>query len=112
MPYKMSGNLLLAHPDAKEAAEFYREAFGMEVYEETEHETGFTSGERILYIAQESEPGFVYEFFVPDLEAAKEELVAKGCKVVTWEGKGKPCYIEDPFGFMFNLWEAPEEFED
>ncbi len=104
MPYKMSGNLLLAHPEAKEMARFYREAFGMEVYEET--------GDLVLYVADEAEPGFVYEYLVPDIEAAREELVAKGCEVVVWEGKGKPCYMRDPFGFVFNLWEAPEEFQD
>lgn len=110
MPFKMSGNLLLTHPEAKAAAEFYEEALGLKVYEETEDETGFTTGDNILYLANEPEPGFVYEFFVPDLEAAREELVAKGCEVVVWEGKGKPCYVRDPFGFTFNLWEAPEEF--
>lgn len=52
MPFKMSGNLLLAHPEVK------------------------------------------------------------GCQVVVWEGGGKPCYMRDPYGFVFNLWEAPEEFQD
>jgi len=22
-----------------------------------------------------------------------------------WEGKGKDCYMRDPFGLTFNLWE-------
>ncbi len=112
VPFKMSGNLLLNHPDAKEAARFYEEALGLEVYEETEDETGFETGDNILYLAKEAEPGFVFEFYVPDLEAAREELVARGCEVVVWEGRGRPCYLRDPFGFVFNLWEAPEEFED
>ena len=112
MPFKMSGNLLLTHPDAKEAAEFYRDDLGLSVYEETEDETGFETGDLILYLAREPEQGFVFEFFVPDLEAAREELVAKGCEVVLWEGKGRSCYVRDPYGFVFNLWEAPEEFED
>ena len=112
MPFKMSGNLLLAHPEAKEMAAFYKEAFGMEVYEETADEAGLTTGDRILYVANEPEPGFVYEFFVPDVETAREELLAKGCEIVVWEGKGRPCYLRDPFGFVFNLWEAPEEFQD
>lgn len=112
MPFKMSGNLLLAHPEAKEAAAFYKETFGLTVYEETSDETGFTTGDNILYFAQEPESGFVYEYYVPDLEVARKELEAKGCQVVVWEGKGKPCYMRDPYGFVFNLWEAPEEFQD
>jgi predicted enzyme related to lactoylglutathione lyase len=112
MPFKMSGNLLLAHPDAKEAAEFYKDVFGLDVFEETEDETGFNAGDNVLYLANEPEPGFVYEYYVPDLEAARDELEAKGCQVVVWEGKGRSCYMRDPFGFVFNLWEAPEEFHD
>lgn len=112
MPFKMSGNLLLTHPDAKEVARFYEETFGMEVYEETGDETGLQTGDLVLYVADEPEVGFVYEYLVPDLEVAREELLARGCQVVVWEGRGKPCYMRDPFGFVFNLWEAPEEFED
>jgi catechol-2,3-dioxygenase len=45
----MSGNLLLAHPDAKEAAEFYKDVFGLDVFEETEDETGINAGDNVLY---------------------------------------------------------------
>jgi hypothetical protein len=31
--------------------------------------------------------------------------VANGCKVLRWRGKGQDCYIQDPFGVIFNLWE-------
>jgi catechol 2,3-dioxygenase-like lactoylglutathione lyase family enzyme len=58
MPFKMSGNLLPTHQDAKRAAEFYRETFGMDVYEETDNETGFTTGDFVLYMAREEGPGF------------------------------------------------------
>jgi len=43
---------------------------------------------------------------VTDLDKARNELMEKGCMVVTWEGKGNPCYMRDPFGFVFNLWEV------
>jgi len=43
---------------------------------------------------------------VADLDKARNELMEKGCMVVTWEGKGNPCYMRDPFGFVFNLWEV------
>ena len=41
-----------------------------------------------------------------DLEAARQELVASGCKVLRWRGKGQDCYIEDPFGVIYNIWEG------
>ena len=49
--------------------------------------------------------GPVLELFVDDLEAARDELVANGCKVLRWRGKGQDCYIEDPFGVIYNIWE-------
>jgi hypothetical protein len=45
------------------------------------------------------------EFLVEDLEAARDHLIGNGCKIIKWEGKGKDCYLQDPFGVVFNLWE-------
>ena len=45
------------------------------------------------------------ELFVRDLEGAREELLANGCEVIRWRGKGQDCHIRDPFGVIFNLWE-------
>ena len=42
---------------------------------------------------------------VDDLEKARETLEANGCKVLRWRGKGQDCYVRDPFGVIFNLWE-------
>jgi hypothetical protein len=42
---------------------------------------------------------------VEDLEAARQELVANGCKVLRWREKGQDCYIQDPFGVIYNIWE-------
>jgi hypothetical protein len=39
-------------------------------------------------------------------EPPRDEMVAKGCQVVVWEGKGRSCYLRDPFGFVNNLQEA------
>jgi hypothetical protein len=55
--------------------------------------------------------GPILEFLVPDLDAAKEELLAKGCQVVVWEGKGGRCYLRDSFSFFLNLYEDPQAFE-
>ena len=45
------------------------------------------------------------ELFVDDLEAAREVLIANGYKVLRWKGKGQDCYVQDPFGVRFNIWE-------
>jgi predicted enzyme related to lactoylglutathione lyase len=45
------------------------------------------------------------ELFVDDLAEARKRLEANGCKVLRWRGKGQDCYIQDPFGVIFNIWE-------
>lgn len=50
--------------------------------------------------------GAVMELFTADLERAREILVAAGCEVLRWHGKGDHCYVQDPFGVIFNLWET------
>ena len=39
-----------------------------------------------------------------------QELLEAGCQLIRWEGKGGCCYMQDPFGFMFNLFEEPGAF--
>lgn len=59
-----------------------------------------------LFVIEDSEiRGPVMELFVDDLEKARDTLVANGCQVLRWRGKGQDCYIEDPFGVIFNIWE-------
>jgi len=59
----------------------------------------------IFIIGDDEISGPVLELFVGDLEVARDELVANGCKVLRWRGKGQDCYIEDPFGVIYNIWE-------
>ena len=65
-----------------------------------------TSAKVNLFITEGKSLGPITEFIVADLDKARNELMEKGCMVVTWEGNGKPCYMRDPFGFVFNLWEV------
>ena len=59
-----------------------------------------------MFIIKDHEfAGPVMELFVDDLEKAREVLVQNGCKVIRWRGKGQDCYIQDPFGVVYNVWE-------
>jgi predicted enzyme related to lactoylglutathione lyase len=63
-----------------------------------------------LFVIEDDEvSGLVMELFVEDLESAREELLANGCEIVRWRGRGQDCYIQDPFGVIFNLWEQPRD---
>ena len=102
MRYKLSGNLPIRSPRAREAANLHKTVLGLEVHEEGGSATGFLTNGRYLYFAEVDGPRVVYEFLVPDLEEARRELEAKGCEVVVWKGRGGDCYMQDPFGNLFN----------
>jgi hypothetical protein len=49
----------------------------------------------------------VFELLVPDVVAAKRGLLAAGRTVVEEDPALPRCYIRDPYGFTFNLGQAP-----
>ena len=106
MSYRLSKNINLETPNLEEAVQFYHEVLGFRIAEMGNDWARFDTGDMRLYITRGNPMGPITEFVVEDLEKARKELMSQGCTVVTWEGKGKPCYMKDPFGFVFNLWEA------
>lgn len=109
MKFKVSDRSAVQVKDAAAAAEFYGGVLGLPISEEE----GFHSvaaGPLTLYIdPSEIGEGIVLELCVADVEAARTYLTARGCKVLRWEGVGKVCFIEDPFGIRFNLWQETSE---
>jgi predicted enzyme related to lactoylglutathione lyase len=89
----------------EEAVQFYHEVLGLRIAEMGKDWARFDTGDVNLFITEGKRLGPITEFIVADLDKARNELIEKGCMVVTWEGKGNPCYMRDPFGFVFNLWE-------
>jgi catechol 2,3-dioxygenase-like lactoylglutathione lyase family enzyme len=111
MPFKLSRCISLRHPARDHVVKFYKNVLGFEVVDKI-GEASELNTDPIRFFVDQAEPReLVLELLVPDLEAARIELVEAGCRVVKWEGKGKDCYIRDPFGTTFNLWEDPKAFE-
>lgn len=106
MSYRLSKNINLETPNLEEAVQFYHEVLGLRIMEMGNDWARFDTGGINLFITLGNSLGPITEFVVEDLKKAKNDLLEKGCTVVKWEGKGKPCYMKDPFGFVFNLWEA------
>jgi len=102
----MSKNINLETPNLEEAVQFYHEVIGLRISEMGKDWARFDTGKLSLFITEGKSLGPITEFIVADLHKARNELLERGCTVVKWEGKGKPCYMRDPFGFVFNLWEA------
>jgi predicted enzyme related to lactoylglutathione lyase len=45
----------------------------------------------------------VFEFLVPDVAAAKRQLLAAGCQVVEEDEQLPRLYMRDPYGLTFNV---------
>ena len=110
MKITMSPNIAVRTQNQfSEAVEFYSNVLGFE-NRSTDSELGdFDANPINLFVLEDDEfRGPVMELFVDDLEEAREYFEANGCKILRWRGKGQDCYIEDPFGVRFNIWEQKE----
>ncbi len=112
MPYKFSRCISFQTSESIAAVEFYRAVLGFEVVEKLDMCVELRAGQNRIFVESGESPVTVHELIVPNLDAARADLLANGCDVIKWEGKGKDCYIRDPFGFMFNIWEDPKAFEE
>lgn len=94
MKFKMSPNIAVRTKKFPEAVEFYTTVFGFED-RSTDPELADLDADPInLFVLEDDEISSpVMELFVDDLDKAREILVANGCKVLRWRGKGQDCYI-------------------
>lgn len=110
MPFNLSRCISLRHPAQEHMIESYREVLGIDVSGKI-GEAYELQTEPIRMFVDRAEPRELeLGLLVPNLEKAREELVAAGCRVIRWEGRGKDFYIRDPFGTTYNLREEPEAF--
>ena len=106
MKFWMSPNVSIRTDQFAEAVRFYNQVIGFEIRSQGDTTADLDASPLNLFIDDDRElEGPVMELFVDDLEAAREVLVANGCEVLRWKGKGQDCYIQDPFGVRFNIWE-------
>ena len=107
MNFRMSPNVAVRTEQFSDAVSFYSEVLGFPNRSDDPALGDHDASPLNLFVIEDNEvSGPVMELFVEDLDRAREFLVANGCEVVRWRGKGQDCYIRDPFGVMFNVWEA------
>jgi catechol 2,3-dioxygenase-like lactoylglutathione lyase family enzyme len=107
MDFRMSPNFAVRTHRFSEAVDFYSNVLGFENRSADPELADLEAGQWNLFVIEdEEERAPVLELFVDDLEQAREILVANGCRVLRWRGKGQDCYVEDPFGVVFNVWET------
>jgi catechol 2,3-dioxygenase-like lactoylglutathione lyase family enzyme len=106
MKFKMSTNVAIWTNRRQEAVDFYTGVIGFPQLEDPTEFANVDASPLTFYIGEDDDfSGPVMELFVDDLDAAKERLEANGCKILRWRGKGQDCYVQDPFGLIFNIWE-------
>lgn len=106
MGYRMSPNIAVRTTRFSDAVSFYSSVLGFANRSDDPALGDYDADPLNLFVIEDAEiSGPVMELFVEDLEQAREELLSHGCEVIRWRGKGQDCYIRDPFGVTFNLWE-------
>jgi catechol 2,3-dioxygenase-like lactoylglutathione lyase family enzyme len=106
MIFKMSPNVAVRTERLSEAVEFYSKVLGFENRSDDPQLADLDANPLRMFVIEDQEiRGPVMELFVDDLEKARQILVANGCQVLRWRGKGQDCYVKDPFGVIFNIWE-------
>ena len=110
--FKASRDIIIRTENWAEALQFYRSVLNLPMMEQGDTIVGFETGSFCLYVEQGKEHGPVFEFLVPDVQAAKRKLVAAGCSVIE-EDPGSPrCYIRDPYRMVFNVGQPSHEHGD
>lgn len=103
-----SGRDVIIRTEAfEDAVSFYTSVLQLRVSYTSEDLVGFETGSFCLYVEKGPEHGPVFEFFVPDVAAARARLMAAGCVLVEENPAVPRCYIRDPAGLTFNVVQAP-----
>lgn len=107
--YNSTREVIIRTDDWDRAVKFYESTLGLPVTMRTSTMMGFETGAFCLYVEKGEPHPPVFEFLVPDVQAAKKELLAAGCAVVEEDASQPRCYIRDPFGVVFNVGKARAE---
>ena len=103
----LSSREVIIRTDAwDKATHFYKSVLGLPVTYRSKTMLGFETGAFCLYVEKGTGHGPVFEFLVPDVEAAKARLTAAGCTVEEEDAALPRCYIRDPYGVVFNIGQA------
>lgn len=106
MKIRMSSNIAVRTDRVQAALDFYSRVLGFHNRSDDPCFGDFEASPLTMYVDEDDElNGVVMELIVDDLDLARDELVGNGCEVIRWRGKGQDCYLRDPFGVIYNIWE-------
>ena len=96
-------DILIQTDDPQKAAEFYAHTLGLQITEDQADLVSLRGPNLNLFLERGPKLGPVLEVFVEDVAATRSALVAKGCMVLKDEPAFPRCYVQDPFGLIYNL---------
>lgn len=105
--FKSTRDVIIRTGKWSEAVRFYGSVLGLPVAYEHADMVGFETGSFRLYVERGKDHGPVFEFLVPDLESAKQRLLEAGGVIVEEDPSVPRCYIQDAYGLVYNLGQAP-----
>ena len=96
-------DILIQAEDPQKAADFYVSKLGFTITQSASGIIGLEGPHINLFIERGPKMGPVLEVTVENVETARRMLIADGCVAVKDEPEFPRCYVQDPFGLIFNL---------
>ena len=103
MANKFGTDILIQAEDIRSAAAWYVDQLGFEITDEAPQMISLHGRHINMFIERGPALGPVFEVTVTSVEEAKMRLMKNGCKVVKDEPDFPRCYVQDPFGLIYNL---------
>jgi hypothetical protein len=103
-------DILIQSQDPLSAASFYVNQLGFEITGEEPNMISLHGDNINLFIERGPALGPVLEVTVANVEEAKLRLVENGCRIVKDEPDFPRCYVQDPFGLIYNLTVSSHHF--
>jgi catechol 2,3-dioxygenase-like lactoylglutathione lyase family enzyme len=100
---KSSRDIIIRTANWSEAKRYYGKVLGLPVVYRSKTMVGFETGSFCLYVEKGDDHGPVFELLVPDIQTAKQRLLAAGCVVIEEDPSLPRCYLKDPFGMVYNI---------
>jgi catechol 2,3-dioxygenase-like lactoylglutathione lyase family enzyme len=105
MPFSLSRCVALQTPRPAEALEFYRTQLDMRFVGD-QRGTELAAG-GLRFFIDPGNPRLMFELETSDLSVARREIGALGLELIEWGGPDRANLVVDPFGLMWNVFEAP-----
>jgi len=96
-------DIIFQTPFPGDAARFYVEQLGFTITDETPDLVSLHGNHINMFIERGPALGPVFEVTVDNVEDATARLTKNGCSIVKDEPEFPRCYVQDPFGLVYNL---------